>query len=72
MHVALLALTLVAMSGTPAATQTALAPLPHLRPLDPLAVDLVAAGTRGSSTFAGLLATLDRASGLVVYVTTTP
>ena len=72
MHVALLALTLVAMSGTPAATQTALAPLPHLRPLDRLAVDLVSAGTRGSSTFAELLATLDRASGLVVYVTTTP
>jgi hypothetical protein len=72
MHVALLALTLVAMSGSPAVTQTALAPLPHLRPLDPLAVDLVSAGTRGSSTFAELLATLDHASGLVVYVTTTP
>jgi len=71
MHAALLALTLVAMSGSPAATPNALAPLPHLRPLDPLAVDLVSAGTRGSSTFANLLATLDRASGLVVYVTTT-
>jgi hypothetical protein len=72
MHVVLLALTLVAMSGSPAATETALAPLPHLRPLDPLAVDLASAGTRGSATFAGLLATLDHATGLVVYVTTTP
>ena len=72
MHVALLALTIVAMSGSPAATPNALAPLPHLRPLDPLAGDLVSAGIRGSSTFADLLATLDRASGLVVYVTTTP
>jgi hypothetical protein len=71
MHAALLALTLVAMSGSPAVTPNALAPLPHLRPLDPLAAALVSAGTRGSSTFADLLATLDRASGLVVYVTTT-
>ncbi|HKW01940.1 MAG TPA: hypothetical protein VJN96_19085 [Vicinamibacterales bacterium] len=72
MHAALFALTIVAMSASPAATPSALAPLPHLRPLDPLAVDLVSAGTRRSSTFAQLLATLDRASGLVVYVTTTP
>lgn len=72
MHASLLALAVVAMSSTPAVTQTALAPLPHVRPLDPLAVTLVAAGTQGSSTFAALLDTLDHASGLVVYVATTP
>ena len=72
MHAALLAVALVATSGAPAMIQTPVAPLPHLRPLDPLAVDLVSAGTRRSSTFAGLLERLDRASGLVVYVSTTP
>jgi hypothetical protein len=72
MHAVLFALTFVAMSAQPAVTSSALAPLPHLRPLDPLAVDLVSAGTRGSSTFANLLDTLDHATGLVVYVTTTP
>ena len=72
MHAALLAFALIGMSGAPAVTQMPVAPLPHLRPLDPLAVDLVSAGTRRSSTFAALLDTLDRAAGLVVYVATTP
>jgi hypothetical protein len=71
MFASLLAVALVATTSTAAMTQEALAPLPHLRPLDPLAVDLVSAGRRGSSTFAGLLDTLDRSSGLVVYVSTT-
>jgi hypothetical protein len=67
-----LTLALLTIGGAaPAALPASLAPLPHVRPLDPLAADLLATGSRGSSTFAGLVDALDRAAGLVVYVTTT-
>ncbi|MFI5178311.1 MAG: hypothetical protein ACHQO8_07100 [Vicinamibacterales bacterium] len=57
--------------GASAATSGPIAPLPHVRALDATAADLVAAGTRGSATFSGLVESLDRAAGLVVYVSTT-
>jgi len=66
-----LALALLAFSGAPpTATPVALAPLPHVRPLDRLATNLIATGARDSSTFAGLTTALDRAPGFVVYVAT--
>ncbi len=71
MHAVLLTIVLLAVNGTQSVAAPAIAPLPHLRPLDSLATDLVSAGTRGSSTFADLRSALDRAGGLVVYVSTT-
>ena len=70
MHAMLLAL--LAFSGHAAQTQAPLAPLPHVRPLDPLASTLLSTGSRSSSTFAGLIAGLDQSAGFVVYVTTSP
>jgi hypothetical protein len=70
MHAILLAL--FALGGHAAQTQAPLAPLPHVRPLDPLASTLLSSGARSSSTFVGLLAGLDRSAGFVVYVTTSP
>jgi len=68
MHAILLAV--LALGGH--AQTPPLAPLPHVRPLDPLATSLLSTGSRGSSTFAGLLAQLDESAGFVVYVTTSP
>jgi hypothetical protein len=70
MHAILLAL--LALGGHAAQTQAPLAPLPHVRPLDPLASTLLSTGSRSSSTFAGLLTGLDGSAGFVVYVTTSP
>lgn len=67
----LFALVAMATSGQPAVTPVPLAPLPHIRPLDPLATDLVSTGSRASSTFTHLVEALDRAPGLVVYVSAT-
>ena len=60
------------LSAGPAspATQVATAPLPHVRPLDPLAAELVRTGSNTSQTFARLLATIDHGGAVVVYVTT--
>jgi hypothetical protein len=63
---------LLALGGHAAQTQAPLAPLPHVRPLDPLASTLLSTGSRSSSTFAGLLAGLDQSAGFVVYVSTSP
>jgi hypothetical protein len=70
MHAVLLAL--LALGGHAAQTQAPQAPLPHVRPLDPLASTLLSTGSGSSSTFAGLLAGLDGSAGFVVYVTTSP
>jgi hypothetical protein len=72
MHAILLGLLALGGHSGPPTTQAPLAPLPHVRPLDPLAADLLSTGTRSSSTFAGLLAGLDQSGGFVVYVTTSP
>ncbi len=69
--VTLLLLGLLAI-GPGAAAPTGRAPLPHVRPLDPVAADLLSSGSRGSSTFLSLVSGLDRSSTLVVYVATTP
>ncbi|HUL74584.1 MAG TPA: hypothetical protein VLT86_15855 [Vicinamibacterales bacterium] len=66
-----LTIAMVMFGGTSAATTAPIAPLPHVRPLDPLAGDLLGAGSRVSPTFAALIDSLDHAGGLVVYVSTT-
>ncbi len=70
MHAMLLAL--LVLGGHAAQTPAPLAPLPHVRPLDPLASTLLSTGSRSSSTFARLLTGLDESAGFVVYVTTSP
>ncbi len=66
----LFALVALATTGQTAVTAP-LAPLPHIRPLDAVATDLVSTGARASSTLTHLMDALDRAPGLVVYVSTT-
>jgi hypothetical protein len=67
----LFALIAMATSGQPAVTPAPPAPLRHIRPLDSVATDLVSSGSRASSTLTQLVAALDRAPGLVIYVSTT-
>ncbi len=62
-------LLVIFMTAAPALAAGPVLP-PHVRPLDPAAVDLVSTGSRRSSTLDGLIQTLDRSSGLVIYVTT--